>query len=123
MGRQLGSLRGNHAVDVQNLIASLAHQIGHGTQQHQGIGALVGRVGVGEKLADVAAANGAQQGIGNRMSQNIGIGVAKKPQGMGYFHAAQDQLAAFYQSMDVIAQADTQPFIRHRWILPWTRLP
>ena len=74
----------------------------------QRIGALELRVGVGEVVADVAERGGAEQRIGDRMAERIGIGVAGQAVRVRDLDAAEDQLAAGDQRMRVPAFADAQ---------------
>ena len=71
MRRHLRRLSCDNAVDVDDLVALFAHISRNGpptaswnrTPSHSGIG-------VGEKLADIAAADGAEQRIGHGMRQH-----------------------------------------------------
>ena len=44
-------------------------------------------------MADVFEAGGAQQGVGDRVGQDVGVGVSEEPSLEGYLDAAEDQLA------------------------------
>ena len=83
MRRQLRCLSRNDAVDIDDLESPLrAPCAATARQQLHGIGALAFGIGVGKELADVAAADGAEQRIGHGMRQHIGVGVAEQPQGV-----------------------------------------
>ena len=66
------------------------------TQNLHRVGALPLRIVGGEVLADIAEAQGAQQGIHDRVHQHVGIAVAIKAQAIGMVEllTAQDQRPA-----------------------------
>ena len=103
MWRHLRRLSCDDAIDVDDLVALFAHLGRHRRQQLHGIGPLPFGIGVGEELADVAAADGAEQRIRHGMRQHIGVGVAEQPQGVRDIHPADDELAALDQLMHVVA--------------------
>ena len=59
-----------------------------------GRGAFPARIGVGEMLADVACADGAQQSVGQRVQRDVGVGVAFQRVGVGDSDAAQPDVVA-----------------------------
>ena len=103
MRRHLRRLSCDDAIDVDDLVALFAHLGRHRRQQLHGIGPLPFGIGVGEELADVAAADGAEQRIRHGMRQHIGVGVAEQPQGVRDIDPADDELAALDQLMHVVA--------------------
>ena len=103
MWRHLRRLSCDDAIDVDDLVALFAHLGRHRRQQLHGIGPLPFGIGVGEELADVAAADGAEQRIRHGMRQHIGVGVAEQPQGVREINPADDELAALDQLMHVVA--------------------
>lgn len=86
--RELGCLSGNHAIDIENLIALLAHQRRHSSKEFQGIGAFERRIGIGEELADIACAHSAEQRIGYRMGEHVGIRMAEQTAHMRHIDTA-----------------------------------
>ena len=70
-----------------------------GLQKNGAVGALVIRIGVGEKRADIAQARSTQNGIGDGVQQRVGVAVAVKAQRMFDFDAAENEFAAFHQAM------------------------
>ena len=104
--RELGRLRDHGAVDVADLPARRAHAARGLGQQHDGIGAAELRIGVGKVPADVAEPGRAEQRIGDRMQQHVGIRMAEQAGAVRHLDAAQDQLAARHQLVNVPALAD-----------------
>src|SRR5450759_2881501 len=94
-------------IDVADAIALLAHQMQRLAQQDAAVDVLVFRFGIGEMPADVAQCRGTQQRIADRMQQHVRVGMAEQTFFMGYFHPADDQLAACYQLMHIVTLTDT----------------
>ena len=75
-------------------------------KKSQGIGPGEGRVGIGEKLADVSGASARKNGVGDGMREHVGIGMSREPALVRDVDAADDELAAFGEGMHVVADAD-----------------
>ena len=58
----------------------------------------------------VAGPHRPQEGVPDGVAQNVGVGVAQQPLGMGDFHPSEDQKASRHQPMGVIPQADSHAF-------------
>ncbi|MOA19102.1 hypothetical protein D3C78_1394590 [compost metagenome] len=101
MGRELGRLGDHRAVDVADLQPRGAHAPRGFHQQLHGIRALELRVGVGKVPADVPQRRAAQQRIGDGMQQHVGIRMPEQAHAVGNFHAADDELAAGHQGVDI----------------------
>ena len=108
MRGELGRLAVDGAVAVDELEALLAHDARHVGEQDEGVGVLVGGIGVGEELADVARAQRAEDGVGEGMGEDVSVGVPEKARGMLDVDAAQDELASLDEAVHVMAMADTQ---------------
>ena len=61
------------------------------------------RIGVGEMLADVAVADGAEQRVGQRVQRHVGVGMAFERVRVGDSDAAQPDMVAGDQAMHVEA--------------------
>ena len=72
-------------------------------QEHVRSCTLPARIRVREVLADVAVADGAQQGIGERMQPDIGVGVPFEAVGMRDLDAAQPDVVARREAMHIEA--------------------
>ena len=99
---------GDDAVHVDDLETALAHKASHLGEQLERVSILVGRVGVGEELPDVAPADAAEQGVGNGVREHVGIRVPQEPARMRYVHAAQDEPAPLGERMHIVALPDAQ---------------
>jgi hypothetical protein len=108
MRRKPGRLRDHGGIDVADLPAALAHPLGRLAQQLDRVGTLETLVGVGKVAANVAQARAAEQRIGDRMEQGIGIRMAQQPFVRRDVHAAKDERAALDQGMDVPTLADAK---------------
>ena len=108
MGCQLGRLSHDGAVDIADLEALGTHAPGSLGQQHGRVGTLELRVGVREMAADIAQRRGAEQGIGDRVQQHVGIRMAEQPQAMRHFDTAENQLATWHQRMYIPAFTNTK---------------
>ncbi len=67
--------------------------------------------------ADVAEPRGAQQRVAERMRQRVAIGMAHGPLVEWNFDAAEDQLAAFGEAVQIVADARAG----HRAARSWRR--
>jgi hypothetical protein len=66
-------------------------------------GVFVMGVGVGEVLPDVGQAGCAKKRIDDRVQKNVGVGMSEQSFFVRDFDAAQNQLAPFYQLVDVVS--------------------
>ena len=103
VGGELWCLRANGAVAIQDAVAAAAGELGHAGEQLDAVGPLVGRVGVGEELAYVAGAHGAQDGIHEGVGHHVRVRVAQKAALAGDVHPAQDEAAPLLHAVDVVA--------------------
>ncbi len=72
---QLGALADNGEISVTQSIVARRHQLVHMGQKQQAVDTLVLLVRVGEMAANVTLAERTEQGVDQRMSHNIGVGV------------------------------------------------
>lgn len=96
---ELGFLRDHNGVDIHHAPSGFANRLIGGLQKNGAVGALVIRIGVGEKRADIAQARSTQNSIGDGVQQRVGVAVAVKAQRMFDFDAAENEFAAFHQAM------------------------
>ena len=105
--RHLRRLRDDGAVDVADLPAGLRARGAPASASSASESAPRKlRVGVGEVVADVAQRGGAEQRVGDRVAQRVGVGVAEQAVRVRDRHAAQHQRAARHQRVRVPAFAD-----------------
>ena len=62
-------------------------------------------VGIGKEVTDVGFAGGAEEGIGDRVAEDIGVGVAVETERVGDHHAAEDEGAVHDEAVDIVAYA------------------
>src|SRR6186997_488 len=103
VGAEPGLLADQGGVDVDDRPGDRADD---GAQEVDRVGVLEGRIVVGEHLADVAAAVGAEQGVDHRVGEDVGVGVALEPQVVLDLDAAEDQPATGGEAVAVVAEAD-----------------
>ena len=112
----LGSLAHDNRVDVRYRPA-VFEEVPHLAQKPYGVCVLVAGIGIGEVVSDVFEAGGAQNGVGYRVGEYIGVGVAEESPVGRNVYAAQDQGAAgtsLGEGVDVYSQPDAegQPRLR-----------
>ncbi len=90
----LRALAYDHGVHVRHL-PGLADYRPDLTQKLHRVGVLEPLVGVGEVVADVFEAGGAQEGVGDGVGEDVGVGVAEEPLLEGYLDTAEDDLALY----------------------------
>lgn len=82
-----------------------AKEPGRMSQKQRRVGALPARIGRREMFADVAKAGRAQERIGQRMKDDVGIAVAGEPAAVRDFDAAEHDRAFTGKGMDIKAHA------------------
>ena len=117
MRGELGLLGDQRCIDIDRPPAFFRQQRHCAAQQHAAVGALVARVGVGKVAANIAQRDGAEERIGNRVQQRVGVGMTEQPGCVRDFHAAEYQLAAFNQPMHVVTLPDSKTHFRPRKII------
>ena len=103
----LRALADDNGVYIRHL-PGLAYEHPHLAQKPYRIGVFITFVGVGEVVTDVFEAGGAQHGVGDGVSEDIGVGVTDQAPLEGYIDPAEDELAlraVFRKGVDVYAQA------------------
>ena len=76
------------------------------TQQYAAVGIFKLGSSIGEMAADVAQARRAEQGVGKRVQQRVGIGMAEQAFFKRDVYAAEYQIAAFDELVDIVALSD-----------------
>jgi len=104
---QLGRLRHDGAVDVDQFPALGAHPAHRLGQQYRRIRPLELRIGVRKVPTDVSQPCGAQHRVGDGVKQHIRIGMAQQARRVRNGHPAQNQLAPGHQGMHVPAFTNT----------------
>ncbi len=107
MRSHLGCLRNNGGVNVTDLPAFALHLLEHVPQQYPTVGALEGRIGVREVLADIAKRRGAEQCVAQSMQHHVAIRMREQPELVRDPHPTEGDEIALTETMHVIAMADT----------------
>ena len=84
-------------------------------QEQVGRGAAPLRIARREMRADVAVGDGAEHGVGDRMQQHVGVGMADQPVIVRHLHAAEPDMVALAEGVDVetLARADIRQVVQH----------
>src|SRR5512142_1472630 len=69
---------------------------------------LEARLRIGKVLADIAEGAGPQQRIGQRMREDVGVGMTHEPLEKGDLHPAEDQLPVDDKAVHVVADAEAR---------------
>ena len=112
----LGPLAYDHRIDVRYGPA-VFEEVADLAQEPNGVGVLVTGIGVGKVVTDVFEAGGAQNGVGYRVGEYVGVGVSEESPVGRNIYAAQDQGspgASLGEGVDVYSQPDAkgQPRLR-----------
>jgi hypothetical protein len=87
-----GPLADHDRVHVGDLPA-LSHECPRLAQEFYGVGVSVALVGVGEVVTDVLKTGGPEQGVGNGVGEDVGVGMAEEALFEGNLYPAEDELA------------------------------
>ena len=115
-GLEPGLLGDDQHVDIANRVAGGGNEL-HGVfDEERGGGAFEAGVGVGEVLADVAGADGAEEGINRGVEDDIAVGVGDGAELVGDLYAGEDEVADGSELVKVEAVADAigQAGVAHR---------
>lgn len=93
-------------VDVAELTAHFADEGGGFFEDFERADVFAAGVAGREVVADVGKAGSAKDGVGNGVTEHVGIGVTLQAMGVGDFDPAQDELAVFGKLVDVVSGAD-----------------
>ena len=77
VGEHLGLLGYDGHVDVGDGVTLFGHELHAAAEQGARVGPFPFRVGVGEMIADIAQGGGAEDGVGQGVEGNVGVGVAE----------------------------------------------
>jgi hypothetical protein len=118
VGRQARRLGHDRAVDVDDLVAGRAHAPRRLGQQHGAVGARELGRRVGEVAPDVAQPGRAQQRIGDRVQQRVGVAVPEQAVRVRDRHAAEPQRPVRHEPVRVpaLAHAQLQRIHRHAFL-------
>jgi len=95
-------------VDVGDGIAAIGGEFLGVEEELNGVRAAPLGGGIGEMHADVAEGEGAEDGVGDGVREDIGIGVAGETEFAGDGDAAEDERAASFDAVSIPALADAE---------------
>ena len=111
MRSEFGALEANRSVDVHDGVPGLSEQFASMAEKQEARHAPPLGRGVRKVLADITQCGSAQERVTNRMREGVSIGMAGRAAIEGNADAAQNQLATGRQTMDIVAEANTE----RRW--------
>jgi hypothetical protein len=106
VGGEFGFFGDNDDIDVADGVSEGFHLVDGESDDGGGIAAEVFG-SVGEVVANVAEAEGAEKGIGEGVVEAISIGVGEEALTMGDFNAAKNEALAGNKAVNVVANADS----------------
>ena len=108
----MGGFSENCYIDVDDPATTLANPPGCIFEENMRRGAFPFGIARWEMLTDVSVADGAQKRVGQRMQNNVGVGVPFKFGVVRYFHAAEPNMIPISEAMHIVAgrRAGFSPF-------------
>ncbi len=108
MRQQLRLLGENVRVDVFDAEAALPEKIRGSSKKLQARHSFVLRIRIGKQFSDIAETSSTQQGIDNRVTQHVAVGMCNKTPVVRNFHTAESQMRSRTQPMQIEAQSDSE---------------
>ena len=110
MASRCGATRGSCPITTQSALTSSkpgrAHAREGGREQHERVGTAVRLVVGGKERADVREAGGAEQRVGQRMGDDVAVGVPDQPARMVDRDAAEHERNALAEGVGIDAEPD-----------------
>ena len=123
MAAQPGAFDQDGAVDVLDRDSPVRQLGHHRPQQLDRVGVPIAGIGIREALADVPQTRRPQEGVHDRVSENVRVGMPRQAQLARDLDPAQDEPPARLQPVGVPAQADHPIGSRCPTIRPWKSRP
>jgi hypothetical protein len=105
VGAEFGALKDDDGIDVFDGEMFFVEEFAGVLEEQKAVRALPFGIGVGKVGADVAKASGAKKGVAERVGYHVAVGMAYWAFVEGDFDAADDELAAFREAVQVVADA------------------
>ena len=99
---QLRTLQNHGRIDMGNGKSLHRGQIANMLEELKAVGALPSRIGIRKMHPDIPLRDRPQNGVRNRMREDVGIRMAVEAERMRYFHAAEHELSALDEPMDIV---------------------
>ena len=103
---ELGRLGNHRGVHVDDSALAKTHQPRRFVQEDAAARAPPTRVGVGKEMADVRLAQGAENGVADRVHQYVGIRMSFQTFRVRNLHPAQEEFASLDQGVHVVTDAN-----------------
>ena len=107
MRRHFWRLGNNGGIDIGNTVMLLLQHVITLLQQYATVDIFILRIGVREVPADITGGNTAQQGITQRMNQNIAVRMRNKTMTVRDPDTTKDYMVTLTKSMHVITMTNT----------------
>lgn len=104
--KDFGPLGENHAIQICDPPAGGRQAIGRRPEHRRRIASLIGGVGVGKHLADVAEPSRAEEGVGDRVQEHVGVAVADGPAVVRDGDPAEHEAVTGAEPVRVVAKTD-----------------
>jgi hypothetical protein len=108
VGEKLGGFGQQSGVDVEDGGFFCFGEAGGFSQEESTRDIFPLGVGIGKVGSDITGAEGTEDGVGESMKKNIGIGVTFEAPFVGNGHAAKDERASRDKGMNIITKANSQ---------------
>ena len=108
MRRELRTLENDGRVDAGDAPAAAADDLDGAAEQVEPRRVLPLRIGIGKMLADVPGARRAEQRVGERVTEDVAVGMAERTALERQRDAGQDERPALDEPMQVVARADAR---------------
>ena len=123
MGGQFRLFQNNRRIHVADLETLRDGKLPNPFQQDQAGDPPIGGIRVRELPADVALADGAENGVADGMDQDVGIRMAQKPLFVRDLLPTQNKPSSHREAVAVIAETDSHSTLPHTRINPSYPLP
>src|SRR5262249_5403813 len=98
---QLRALEDDGGIDVDDRVAELERKLFRVAEEDERIASFPARVGIGEMHTDIAEGGGAENGIGDGVGEDVGVGVSGESEFAGDGDAAENERAAGLDAVHV----------------------
>lgn len=105
VGTEFGAFEDDDGVDVNDAETLLLEEVAREFEKTDGAGIFPAWIGIGEVSADVGEAGGAEECVGDGVNEDVAIGVASGAAVEWDVDAADDEGAAGFEAVEVVAYA------------------
>jgi hypothetical protein len=102
---ELGVLCVNGAIEVYGLPTGVSYPFHGESEEASGVDSEIGGIGIGEMFADISFACGTENGVGDRVEQDVGVAVSIESEVMFDGDSPENQGASRSESVRVVPQS------------------